>query len=131
MSGTMDQIMNQIHTSRPLIITVQENLPTAMQLLKEEVLVRTISVRDQEIVAGFDGDVTEAECELLRRLVEAGVKIPGDLCARQEVLRRCLCRLQITRRKRWRSRMKTNPVYKREIMVSARSFKLRADVAGL
>ena len=76
LSGTMDQIMNQIHTSRPLIITVQENLPTAMQLLKEEVLVRTISVRDQEIVAGFDGDV-EAECELLRRLVEAGVKIRG------------------------------------------------------
>ena len=76
LSGTMDQIMNQIHTSRPLIITVQENLPIAMQLLKEEVLVRTISVRDQEIVAGFDGDA-EAECELLRRLVEAGVKIRG------------------------------------------------------
>ena len=61
LSGTMDQIMNQIHTSRPLIITVQENLPTAMQLLKEEVLVRTISVRDQEIVAGFDGDAEERE----------------------------------------------------------------------
>lgn len=76
LSGSIDDITNRIQASRPLVIRIQGGTQTAMRLLKEHDLVRTITVKDQEIVVGFLGDA-QAECELLAMLIEAGVFVRG------------------------------------------------------
>ncbi|MGL5436227.1 MAG: ABC transporter ATP-binding protein [Lachnospiraceae bacterium] len=72
LNGNIEEIFNRINTSRPLVISIQGSINTAMRILKDHDLVRTITVKNQEIMIGFDGDVY-AECELLAMLVEAGV----------------------------------------------------------
>lgn len=76
LNGSISEIIDRIHTSRPLIITVQGGMETAMRLLKAHDLVRTITIKDREIMVGFNGDA-RAECELLANLVEAGVFVRG------------------------------------------------------
>ncbi len=76
LSGSMEEIVDRIHTSRPVIITVQENMTAALKLLKEHTLVQTITVRDQDILVGFLGTARQ-ESELLKKLVEAGVMVRG------------------------------------------------------
>jgi len=76
LNGSMDEIVSRVYTSRPLIITVQGGMETALRLLKAHDLVRTISIKDQEIMVGYNGNA-QAECELLANLVEAGVFIRG------------------------------------------------------
>ena len=76
LTGSMDEIQDRIHTSKPVIITVQENMPAALKLLKEHPLVRTITVKDREIMAGFQGDARQ-EGEILRQLIEAGILVRG------------------------------------------------------
>lgn len=76
LNGSMDEIVDRVYTSRPLIITVQGGIETAMRILKAHDLVRTISIKDQEIMVGFNGNA-EAECELLAHMVDAGVFIRG------------------------------------------------------
>lgn len=76
LNGSMDEIVSRVYTSRPLIITVQGGMETAMRLLKAHKRVRTITIKDQEIMVSFNGNA-EDECELLANLVEAGVFIRG------------------------------------------------------
>ena len=77
-SGSMDEIMERIRTSRPVMIQVHDNMQEAMKLLKNHPLVRTITVKDQEIMVGFSGSARQ-ESELLSQLVEAGVLVRGFL----------------------------------------------------
>ncbi|MCD8082957.1 MAG: ABC transporter ATP-binding protein [Clostridiales bacterium] len=76
LKGNVSEITEQIYTSKPLIITVQENRETAMQILKEMSAIRTITVKGADIMVNFAGD-GDQECELLKRLIDAGVKIRG------------------------------------------------------
>lgn len=76
LTGSIDEIIDRIHTSKPVIITVQDRMDIAMGLLKEHPLVQTITVRDTDIMVGFMGSARQ-ESELLTALVNAGVMIRG------------------------------------------------------
>lgn len=76
LTGTMEEIMDRIHISKPVVITVQENMPAALKLLKEHPLVRSISVKENDILVEFSGTERE-ESLLLTGLVEAGVMVRG------------------------------------------------------
>ncbi len=72
--GSMEEILNQLKASKPVIITVDQNREAALKLLKEHPLVKTISVREPEIMVGFTGTKRQ-ESELLAQLVKAGVPV--------------------------------------------------------
>ena len=72
--GSMEEILNQLKASKPVIITVDQNREAALKLLKEHPLVKTISVREPEIMVGFTG-TKQQESELLAQLVKAGVPV--------------------------------------------------------
>ncbi len=76
LTGTMEEITDRIHTSKPVVITIQENMPAALKLLKEHPLVRSISVKENDILVEFSGTGRE-ESMLLTGLVEAGVMVRG------------------------------------------------------
>lgn len=76
LTGSIEEITDRIHTSKPVIITVQENMAEAMTILKEHPLVRTITVRESDIMVGFTGNARQ-ESELLAELVKAGVMVRG------------------------------------------------------
>lgn len=82
--GSIDEIISRINSSRPIIITVQAELKKAITLLKDYPQVRTIAVKDHDIMVGFAGDADD-ESRLLASLVEAGVAVrsflrePGSL----------------------------------------------------
>lgn len=76
LTGSIDEIIDRIHTSKPVIITVQDRMDIAMKLLKEHPLVQTITVRDADIMVGFTGSARQ-ESELLAGLVGAGVMVRG------------------------------------------------------
>ncbi|MCI8658801.1 MAG: ABC transporter ATP-binding protein [Lachnospiraceae bacterium] len=84
MAGGVEEIIEKIHISKPVIITVYRNMPAAMSVLKEHPLVRSISVKGQEIMVQFVGSERQ-ESGLLTCLVEAGVQVksfmrePGNL----------------------------------------------------
>ncbi|MGN0158594.1 MAG: ABC transporter ATP-binding protein [Brotaphodocola sp.] len=75
-SGSMAEIIERVQTSKPMIIQIHANMDAAMKLLKEHPLVRTITIKDQEIMVGFTGDADQ-ESELLQALIMAGVKVRG------------------------------------------------------
>ena len=75
-SGSIEEITERIHTSKPVIITVYGKLSEAIRLLKEHPLVQTITVKEQEIMVGFTG-TAEEESGLLAGLVRAGVPVRG------------------------------------------------------
>ena len=70
MAGGVEEIIEKIHISKPVIITVYRNMPAAMSVLKEHPLVRSISVKGQEIMVQFVGSERQ-ESGLLTCLVEA------------------------------------------------------------
>ncbi|MCI8269040.1 MAG: ABC transporter ATP-binding protein [Lachnospiraceae bacterium] len=76
LAGSVEEIIEKIHTSKPVIITVHNNMPAALGLLKEHPLVRSISVKDQEILVQFAGS-GQQESHLLTELVQAGVEVRG------------------------------------------------------
>lgn len=76
LTGSIEEIADRIHTSKPVIITIQENREAAMRLLKEHPLVQTITVRDSDIMVGFTGSARQ-ESQLLSELVGAGVLVRG------------------------------------------------------
>ena len=47
LTGSVEEIIEKIHTSKPIVITVCDNIQTALSLLKEHPLVRSISVKEQ------------------------------------------------------------------------------------
>lgn len=75
-SGSIEEITERVHTSKPVIITVAEKQKEAIHLLKDHPLVKTITVKEQDILIGFTGTDKE-ECELLAALVTAGVPVRG------------------------------------------------------
>lgn len=76
LNGSVEEIIEHIHTSRPLIITIYGSLDQAVKILKEHPLVRTLTVKEQNIMVGFTGNARQ-ECELLAELTAAGVLVRG------------------------------------------------------
>ena len=76
LSGSIDEITNKIQTAKPITITIYGDKTSAMKLLKQHELVRTITVRDDDIMVGFTGNAAQ-ETELLAELVGAGAAIRG------------------------------------------------------
>lgn len=76
LSGSIAEIADRIHTSKPVIITVYGDKAAAMKLLKEHRLVQTITVKDANIMVGFTGNAKQ-ESELLSQLIGAGVQVRG------------------------------------------------------
>ena len=74
LTGSVEEIIEKIHTSKPIVITVCDNIQTALSLLKEHPLVRSISVKEQEILVQFSG---RQESQLLTELVQSGVHVRG------------------------------------------------------
>lgn len=76
LSGNMDEIVERIYTSKQIIIAVYDDLEKAMAILKENPLVRTMTICEKDIMIGFTGD-EQMESALLRQLIEAGVPVRG------------------------------------------------------
>ena len=76
LSGSMDEIMERIYTSKQIIISVQDQMEKALAFLKESPMVRTISICEKDIMVGFIGD-ERRESELLKQMIEAGIPVRG------------------------------------------------------
>lgn len=75
-SGSLSEIIEQVQTSKPISIKIHDNMELAMRVLKEHTLVRTITIKDREIMVGFTG-TEQQEQELLRDMILAGVPVSG------------------------------------------------------
>ncbi|NBH34780.1 ABC transporter ATP-binding protein [Clostridiaceae bacterium] len=76
LTGSVEEIIEKIHTSKPVILSIYKNMETALKLLKEHPLVRSISVKDAEILVQFAGSGRQ-ESSLLTELIQAGVQVRG------------------------------------------------------
>lgn len=75
-SGSLSEIIEQVQTSKPISIKIHDQMELAMRVLKEHPLVRTITVKDREIMVGFTG-AEKQEQELLKEMILAGVPVSG------------------------------------------------------
>ena len=84
LSGNMGDILKQVNDSNPIRVQVVENVREAVQFLRAEPEVRTITVEGNDLVVGFHGG-KDAEAMLLAKLVAHNIGIcgfwrePGDL----------------------------------------------------
>ena len=76
LEGTMDDILEQINVQSPLMISVYRNREKALAILRSHPYVETVTIRQNDIMAGFTGD-REDEALLLQQLLDAGVMICG------------------------------------------------------
>ncbi len=76
LSGNMSGILQEVNDSNPLLIKVRGNKDAAIRLLREETAVKTIAIREDDIVVRFHGG-HEAESALLRKMVQAGIPVSG------------------------------------------------------
>ena len=76
LEGNIGEILSRVNTSNPLVIQVLSGRERALEILKEDARVQTISLRDQDICVRFAGEKGE-EAGLLRDLMEAGVEVCG------------------------------------------------------
>ena len=76
LSGSNDAAIDQIYTSKQIIISVHDQMEKALAFLKESPMVRTISICEKDIMVGFTGD-EHRESELLKQMIEAGIPVRG------------------------------------------------------
>ncbi len=76
LEGSVREILERIYTSKPLVITIEDDLTTAMRILKDEPLVQTITVKGSDIMVEFAGDSGQ-ECDLLKQMIDNGVRVRG------------------------------------------------------
>lgn len=74
LSGSMSEILQKVNDSNPLLIKVCGNRDGAIRLLREDVRVQSISIREDEISVSFHGGRTE-EADLLKKLIEAQIPV--------------------------------------------------------
>lgn len=74
--GSLDQILEKINVTTPLMISVAAGQQAALRILREHPLVETITIRDEDIMVGFSGD-RQDEAALLQQLVDAEVQVYG------------------------------------------------------
>lgn len=76
LEGSMEQIIEQVNSSKPLLIQVFSNMEKALAILKSHPCVQTITVKRDEIKVGFLGD-RQDEAALLQQLIDADVMVSG------------------------------------------------------
>ncbi len=76
LSGSMDEILERLYTSRQIIISVPGQMEKAIDFLKENPLIRTMTISEKDIMVGFTGD-EQMESELLKQMIEAGIPVRG------------------------------------------------------
>ncbi|MBE5970912.1 MAG: ABC transporter ATP-binding protein [Lachnoclostridium sp.] len=76
LSGSMWEILEKVNDSNPLLIKVFDRRDAAVRLLRQEPAVKTIAIREEDIVVQFHGDY-EAEAVLLKKMVDAGIPVSG------------------------------------------------------
>ena len=76
LSGSMWEILQKVNDSNPLLIKVYDRREEAIRLLRQDPAVKTISIREEDIMVQFHGDY-EAEAYLLKRLVDGGIPVSG------------------------------------------------------
>lgn len=74
MQGRLSEIMRRVNASNPIIISLEGSVSGALKILRDEPLVRTVSVRGRELQVSYDGDAEE-ETQLLARLVQNNVPV--------------------------------------------------------
>lgn len=72
--GTVQEIMNTMNASNPLVIKVLDGQDYAIRLLKENPLVENVSIKEGNISIGFRGGEKE-EATLLHSLISSEVRI--------------------------------------------------------
>ena len=72
--GKLENIMLAIDSSNPLRITVLNQVPKALELLRQDPQVSRLSVDENKIAAWFSGSRKE-EAYLLQKLVDAGILV--------------------------------------------------------
>ncbi len=76
LSGSMWEILQKVNDSNPLRIKIYDRRDAAIRLLRQEPAVKTIAIREEDIVVQFHGD-HEAEAVLLKKMVDAGIPVSG------------------------------------------------------
>ncbi len=72
--GNMEDILYAVNTSNPLIIKIWKEEEKAIEILKTNPFIKTISIEGKDLQLTFKGNV-EDEAELLSKLVSEGVKL--------------------------------------------------------
>lgn len=76
LAGSLSEVQRKVNYSSPIIITVGGAIAEALQILKRNSRVRSLSIRNRELQIRFDGDEAE-EAALLEELVLAGIPVNG------------------------------------------------------
>lgn len=76
LSGSMWEILQKVNDSNPLLIKVFDRREEAIRLLRMDPSVKTITIRDSDIVVQYHGG-QEEEAYLLKRMVDAGIPVSG------------------------------------------------------
>lgn len=76
LEGAMDDILNQINISSPLVISIKGSQDAAISILRAHPNVETIAIQQEDIMVTFHGDRQE-EIMLLQQLVDAEVMVYG------------------------------------------------------
>ncbi len=74
MAGRLPNVMKLVSSENPIIISMAGKITEAIQFLKEDSTVRSLTIKGSDIMINFDGG-KKAEAELLRRMVEAGLPV--------------------------------------------------------
>ncbi len=72
--GTVEEIMQQVNTTNPLVVELLGEQEKAVGLLKQHPMVDSISLEQQKLLLGFQGD-HEAESQLLQMLIQQGIPV--------------------------------------------------------
>ncbi len=73
-NGTVDEILTKLNNTNPLMIKVFDGKEEALRILKENPAIQNIVTKEETISIGFEGN-EEQEAELLKMLIENGIKI--------------------------------------------------------
>ncbi len=73
-SGRLPKVMRLVTSENPIIISVSGKITQAIQFLKMDPAVRSLTVKGNDIMINLDGG-KRAETELLKRLVEADIPV--------------------------------------------------------
>ena len=74
LQGSIEDILEKVDTSNPLIIRVYDQVDTAVLLLKREEKIESLTIRGNSIFASFSGN-REEEARLLKTLIDNGVLV--------------------------------------------------------
>lgn len=74
MSGQLMEVMKLVTSGNPIVISVNGSVNKAVQFLKTEPSVSTVTVKRNDIMINYSGRNDE-EADLLRRMIEAGIPV--------------------------------------------------------